>query len=176
MDAALHDEAPRAALLVEFCAQMRVNRRTTRNVATLTKAHGQSPWPRSYGVFARQVYTMMQLCRKMALPEEKAVGSLISASTGMRRQLSHAGLAAGRLPPLGQQAHAKSNAIWRSMASKHVVVQFDNWYHRRFCSNPVRPDCCLKVSAMSVLHTTAIAMYPGFPTLDDLLQRILQTT
>ena len=28
---------------------------------------------------------------------------------------------------------------------------------------------------MSVLHTTAIAMYPGFPTLDDLLHRIPQT-
>ena len=28
---------------------------------------------------------------------------------------------------------------------------------------------------MSVLHTTVIPMYPGFPTLDDLLQRIPQT-
>ena len=126
-------------------------------------------------MFARRVYTMMQLCRKMALPEEKAVGSMISASRGMRRQLSHASLAAGQLPPLGQQAHAKTNAIWRSMAGKHVVVQFDNWYRRRYCSDPVRPDCCLNVTAMSVLHTAAIAMYPGFPTLDDLLQRIPQT-
>ena len=77
-------------------------------------------------MFARQVYTMMQLCRKTALPEEKAVGSLISAFKGMRRQLSHAGLLAGRLPRLGQQAHATTNAIWRSMAGKQVVVQFDN--------------------------------------------------
>ena len=57
-------------LLVEFCAQMRVNTRTRRSVAALIKAHGQTPWPRWYGVFARQVYTMMQLFRKMALPEE----------------------------------------------------------------------------------------------------------
>ena len=175
MDAALRDEEPGAVVLVEFCAQMRVNRRTRRGMATLTKAHGQSPWPRSYGVFARQVYTMMQLCRKMALPEEKAVSSLVDASRGMRRQLSRAGLAAGRLPPLGQQAHARTNAIWRSMAGKQVVVQFDNWYRRRCCSDPVRLDCCLNVTAMSVLHTTAIDMYPGFPTLDDLLQRIPQT-
>ena len=61
------------------------------------------------------------------------------------------------------------------MAGKQVVVQFDNWYRRRYCSDPVRPDCCLNVTAMSVLHTTAIPMYPGFPTLDDLLQRIPQT-
>ena len=40
MDAALHDEEPGAALLVEFCAQMRVNRRTRRSMATLIKAHG----------------------------------------------------------------------------------------------------------------------------------------
>ena len=149
-----------------------INRRARRSMATLIKAHGQTPWPRWYGVFARQVYTMMQLCRKMALPQEKAVGSMISASRGMRRQLSHAGLATGRLPPLGQQAHARTNAIRRSMAGKQVVVQFDNWYRRRYCSDPVRPDCCLNVTAMSVLHTTAIPMYPGFPTPDDLLQRI----
>ena len=175
MDAALRDEEPGAALLVEFCAQMRVNRRTRRSMATLIKAHGQTPWPRWYGVFARQVYTMMQLCRKMALPEEKAVGSMISASRGVRRQLSHAGLAADRLPPLGQQAHARTNAIWRSMAGKQVVVQFDNSYHRRYCSDPVRPDCCLNVTPMSLLHTTAIPVYPGFPSLDDLLQHIPQT-
>ena len=101
LDAALRDEEPSAALLVEVCAQMRVNRRTRRSMATLTKAHGQTPWPRWYGVFARHVYTM-QLCRKMALPYQKAFGSMISASKGMRRKLSHAGLAAGRLPPLGQ--------------------------------------------------------------------------
>ena len=175
IDAPLRDEEPGAAVLVELCTQMRVNRRTRRSMAALTKAHGQSPWPRWYGVFARWVYRMMQLCQKMPLPEEKAVGSMISASRGMRRQLSHAGLAAGRLPPLGQHAHARTNAIWRSMAGKHVVVQFDNCYRRRYCSDPVRPDCCLNVTAMSVLHATAIAMYPGFPTLDNLLHRIPQT-
>ena len=175
MDAALLDEEPGAALLVELCAQMRVNRRTRRSMATLIKAHGQTPWPRWYGMFARQVYTMMQLCRKMALPEEKAVGSMISASRGMRRQLSNGGLAAGRLPPLGQQAHARTNAIWRSMARKQVVVQFDNWYRRRYCSDPVPRDCYLNVTAMSVLHTTAIPMYLGFSTLGDLLLRIPQT-
>ena len=174
MDAALRDEELGAALLVEFCAQMRVNRRTRRNMATLTNAHGQSPWPRWYGVSARQVYTMMQLCRKMALPEENVVGPMISACRGMWRLLSHASLAAGRLPPSGQQAHARTNTIRRSMAGKQVVVQFDNWYRRRYRSGPVRPHCRLNVTAMSVLHTTAIAMYPGFPTLDDLLQRIPQ--
>ena len=148
IDAALRDEEPRAALLVDFYTHMRVNRPTRRSMATLTKAHGQSLWPRWYGVFARQVYKVMQLCRKMALPKEKAVGSLLSASRGMRRQLSEAGFAAGRLPPLQQQAHARTNAIWRSMAGKQVVVQFDNWYRRRYCSDPVRPDCCLNVTTI----------------------------
>ena len=172
---AVHDEEPSAALIVAFWAQMRVNRRKRRSMATLTKAPGQTPWPRWYGVFTPQVYTMMQLCLNMAFAEEKAVGSMISASRGMRRQLSHARLAAGRLPPLGPQAHARINASGRSMAGKHVVVQFDNWYRRRYCSDPVRPDCCLNVAAISLLHTTAIPMWPGFPTLDDLLQRIPQT-
>ena len=64
MDAALRDEEPGVALLVELCAQMRVNRRTRRSMATLTKAHGQSPWPRLYGVFARHVYTPWYLYEK----------------------------------------------------------------------------------------------------------------
>ena len=126
LDAALRDEEPGAALLVEFCAQMRVNRQTRRSMARLTKAHGQSPWPRWYGVFARQVYTLMQLRQKIAVLEENPVGSMISAAWWMRRQLSHAGLAVGRLPPLGQHAHARTNAIRRSMPRKQVVVAFDN--------------------------------------------------
>ena len=60
------------------------------------------------------------------------------------------------------------------MAGKQVVVQFDNWYCTRYYSDPVRRDCCLNVTAMSVLRTTTIAMYPGFPTLDDLPQCIPQ--
>ena len=161
IDAALRDEEPGAALLVEFCAQMRVNRRTRHSMATLTKAHGQSPWPRWYGVFARQVYTVMQLCRKMALPEEKAVGSLISAFRGIRRQLSHAGLAAGRFTPSGHQAHAKTSAIWKSMAGKQVVVQFDNWYRRRYCSDPARPDSCLNCHVNVAYDCDCYV--PGFP-------------
>ena len=37
------------------------------------------------------------------------------------------------------------------MAGKQVVVQFDNWYRKRYCNDPVPPDCCLNVTAMSVL-------------------------
>ena len=44
---------------------------------------------------------MWQLCGKMARPEQKAVGPQIVASRGMGRLLSHAGLAADRLPAFG---------------------------------------------------------------------------
>ena len=40
LDAAFCHEEPGAALLVEFCAQMRVKRRTGRSMATLIKAYG----------------------------------------------------------------------------------------------------------------------------------------
>ena len=60
------------------------------------------------------------------------------------------------------------------MAGKQLMVQFDNWYRRRYCSDAVRRNCCVNVTAMSVLHTTGIPMHPGFPTGDDLLQRIPQ--
>ena len=175
MDAALCDEEPEAALLVEFCAQMSVNRRTRRSMKTLAEAHRHSPWPRWYGVFARHVYTMWHFCRRMALPEEKVVGPQVAASRGMRGLLSHAGLAMDQLPPLAPQAHAITMAIWRSMEPKQVGVVYDNLYPKRYCSDPVQPDCHLNVTPMSVVHTTDIAMYPGSPTLDDLLRCIPET-
>ena len=91
--------------------------------------------------------------------------------------------------------HVLPRAGYRLWGNKHMPEQTpfgDQWQGSRWWSSlttgiadgtavtrsdpiAVRPDCCLNVTAMSVLHTTAIPMYPGFPTLDDLLQRIPQT-
>ena len=38
------------------------------------------------------------------------------------------------------------------MAGKQVGMQFDNCYRTRYCSDPVRRDCCLNVTAMSLLQ------------------------
>ena len=69
-------------------------------------------------------------------------------------------------------APVRTKADCRSMEGKKALVGYDNWYQRRDCSDPVRPNCCLNVTAMFLHQTTEIAMYPGFPTLDDLLQCI----
>ena len=121
-------------------------------MTTQAVAYRHSPWPGWYGVFAHQVYTMWQ--RKLALPEEKAVGHHITTSRGMRKLLSHTGLVVDQLPPLAQQAHATTKTVGRSMEGKQAVVVYDNWYCKRYCNDLVRPDCCLNVNAMLVLHTT----------------------
>ena len=55
MDSALHDKELGAAVLVVVCAQLRDNGRTRHSMTTLATAHGHSPWPRWFGVFAREV-------------------------------------------------------------------------------------------------------------------------
>ena len=123
-------------MLVVLCAQMRANRRIRRGMTTLVAAYRHSPLPRWYGLFARQVHTMWLLYKKMALPKEKTVGPHIAASRGMRRLLSHAGLAADRLPPLAPHAHARINALWRSLEGKQAMVAYDNRCRRWYCSAP----------------------------------------
>ena len=60
------------------------------------------------------------------------------------------------------------------MERKQEVVVYDNWYRKGYYSDPIHRDCYLNVTAMSALHTTEVAMYLVFHTLDDFLQRIAE--
>ena len=174
VDAALQEEEPGEVLLVEVYEPMRVKRQRRRSMTTFAAAPGHSPWPRWHAVFAHRVYTMWQLCRKMTVPEETAIGPHIATSRGMRRVLSRAGIATDRLSPLEQQAHARLKAIWRSMEWKQTVVVDDNRFQRRRCRDSTTR--LLNVNSISVLHTTEIAMYRIFPTLDDLFPMAAHAT
>ncbi len=62
--------------------------------------------------------------------------------------------------------------LWDSMKDRQVVVWLDNWYRRRFGTDPDHNDMSLNVSAMAVLHITDIPMFPGYLSLEDVLKEL----
>ena len=47
----------------------------------------------------------------------------------------------------------------------------DSWWHAQFRANPVKPNVCIDVTAIAVLHTTPLPHYLGHPSLCDLVDR-----
>jgi hypothetical protein len=54
-------------------------------------------------------------------------------------------------------------------------VWLDNWYRKRFGSDPLSNDMSLNVSVLAVLHTTALPQFPGQLSLNDLVARLPRT-
>ena len=53
--------------------------------------------------------------------------------------------------------------LWRSIVRCHIVVWVDNWWHAQFRANPVKPNVCLDVTAIAVLHTTPPSPFSWLP-------------
>ena len=51
---------------------------------------------------------------------------------------------------------------------KQLVVWLDNWYRKRFGTDPVTNDLSLNVSVMAILHTTALPRFPGHLKVSEL--------
>jgi hypothetical protein len=52
------------------------------------------------------------------------------------------------------------------------VVWLDNWYRKRFTTDPRHNDMSLNVSVMAVLHISEIPMFPGYKSLRELVTGI----
>lgn len=87
-----------------------------------------------------------------------------------RRILGSTGTVARNLPSLKSEASAAMRKLWDSMADVQVVVWLDNWYRRRFGSDPDHNDMSLNVSAMAVLHIPAIPVFPGYLSLERVMR------
>ena len=66
----------------------------------------------------------------------------------------------------------QSRKLWRSIVWCDIVVWVDNWWHAQFWANPVKPNVCLDVTAIAVLHTTPLPLFLGHPRLQDLVDRV----
>ena len=110
----------------------------------------------------------------MALPQA-AVPSGESTIAVMRadsRKLVHAGLTKPSRLSIADQGALQFRKLWRSIVRRDIVVWVDNWWHAQFRANPVKPDVCLDVTAIAVLHTTPLPHFPGHPSQRDLVDRV----
>ena len=55
---------------------------------------------------------------------------------------------------------------------RDIVVWVDTWWHAQFRANPLKPIVCLDVTAVTMLHTTALPLFLGHPSLQDLVDRV----
>ena len=98
--------------------------------------------------------------------------STISTWRIIRRKLVHAGLTKPSRLSIADQGALQFRKLWRSIVRRDIVVWVDNWWHAQFGANPVKPNVCLDVTAIAVLHTTPLPHFLGHPSLRDLVDRV----
>jgi hypothetical protein len=89
-----------------------------------------------------------------------------------RRLLGSTGSVAKNLPSLKKESEVAIGRLWDSMRDQQVVVWLDNWYRKRFGSDPDHNDMSLNVSAMAVLHIIDIPVFPGYMNLETVVRGI----
>ena len=89
-----------------------------------------------------------------------------------RRILGATGAVAKDLPRLKVAANKAVQKLWTSMHGVQVVVWLDNWFRKRYGTNPQHSGMCLNVSAMAVLHIERIPVFPGYLSFSEVLDGI----
>ena len=56
--------------------------------------------------------------------------------------------------------------------NRQVILWLDNWYRKRFSSDPQHNDMSLNVSVLAVLHITEIPVFPGYVTLQTMVNAV----
>ena len=98
--------------------------------------------------------------------------STIAVMRANSRKLVHAGLTKPSRLSIADQGALQFRKLWRIVVRRDIVVWVDNWWHAQFRANPVKPNVCLDVTAIAVLHTTSLPLFLGHPSLQDLVGRV----
>ncbi len=89
-----------------------------------------------------------------------------------RRLLGPRGAVSSRVQHLRTEAAEAAQHLWRLCDRQQTVVWLDNWYRKRFGSDPLSNDMSLNVSVLAVLHTTALPSFPGQLHFTDIVARL----
>ena len=159
---------------IQFFAAVRVNTRSCITLDRIRKALARKQWPRWLTNFSKEAYHVWLGMRRMALPQA-AVPSGESTIAVMRAdscKLVHAGVTKLSRLSIADQGALRFRKLWRSIVRRDIVVWVDNWWYAQFWANPVKPNVCLDVTAIAVLHTTPPPLFLGHPSLHDLVDRV----
>ena len=88
------------------------------------------------------------------------------------RKLVHAGLTKRSRLSIADQGALQFRKLWRSIVRRDIVAWVKNWWHAKFRANGVKPNVCLDVTAIAVLHTTPLPYFLGYLSLCDLVDQV----
>ena len=71
----------------------------------------------------------------------------------------HVGLTKPSRMSIADQGALQFRELWRSIVRRYIVEWVDNWWHAQFRANLVKPNVCLDVTAIAVLHTTPFPFF-----------------
>ena len=154
---------------IKVCAGLRVNKRCRITLDRIRKVLARKQWLPWMTNFSKEAYYVLLGMRRMALPQA-AVPSGQSTIAFMRadsRKLVHAGLTKPSRLSIADHGALQFRKLWRSIIRRDIVVWGDNWWHAQFRANPVKPNVCLDVTAIAVLHTTPVSHSLGHPSVRD---------
>jgi hypothetical protein len=89
-----------------------------------------------------------------------------------RRLLHTTGTVSIAVPNLKRLAVEKTKKLWSHSRGRQTVVWLDNWYRKRFGSDPELNNMTLNVSVFAVLHITDILWFGGHLTLRQVIEGI----
>ena len=96
----------------------------------------------------------------------------VHMSRRARRAFGGTGAVMKTVPNLHAEACKTASTVWESCRNHQLVVWVDNWYRRRFGTDPLQSDQSLNISALAVLHIPEVPQFGGQLTLADVVSGV----
>ena len=159
---------------IRFCAGLRVYKRSRITPDRIRKVLARKQWARWPTNFSKEAYYVWLGMRRMALPQAAVPSGEITIAVmrAYNRKLVHASLPKPSRLSIADQGALQFRKQWRSIVRRDIVVWVGNWWHAQFRANLVKPNVCLDVTAIAVLHTSPLHHFLGHPSLRDLVDRV----
>ena len=138
-----------AQLLFVFFLRLRKNERTRCSVEKAVAAEGK----RWVGVLGEEAWRLYLLMHHRAVPYQGKPKSVVAieGSKALRGILGRSGLARYSAPSVKERAAVRLQTTWNKIHQQWVVLLMDNWYNKRFTTNPDENDKSLNATVLAIL-------------------------
>ena len=160
-----------APLLFVFFLHLRKNEQMRCSVGKAIAAEGK----RLVAVLIEEAWRLYLLMRDRAVPYQKKPKSVIAieGSRAKRRILARSGVARYSAPSVKERAAVRLQTRWNKIHQQWVVLWMDNWYNKKFTTNPDKTDKSLNATALAVLLLQNAPRYwHGRPNLEEPERRV----
>lgn len=103
---------------------------------------------------------------------DRPVETRLHLSRQARRLLGPTGAVRSTVENLEVAAGRAAVKLWDSCGDHQVVVWLDNWYRKRFGTDPSQVNMSLNVSVLAVLHIPEVPIFQGQKSLGEILASI----